>query len=370
MAVPADTPPAGGAVHLSGQQRWSLTGYRVTLPFVALAVGEQLYRYHGSTIAPVMAVVAAVLALLWLLTLIRPVQALAAGIWVISIAAWTALATSLYLVAADLPAGADLMRETAYWTPIACAYWALVFYARPRLAIALVTVFNLLLLVGDLHVRAGTGVPVLHGTPAQAVLKVVILVILVWVFGGLHGKVIHQRNAARSTAVRDPLTGLHNRLSFEHELRRVAQEADRYGHLFGLIIFDIDHFKRFNDDHGHLAGDAVLQAVAEVCRHALRKTDLFCRWGGEEFAVIVHHASARQACRTAEKLRRKVAAQETAAAETITISCGVALYRRGEEARTLFERADTALLMAKEHGRNRVVYWPFDSEETAFSLLK
>jgi len=348
-------PNGSDSLRLSGQQRWFLTGYRVTLPLVMLALGEQLSRYGGTAIAATMASALAVLLVYWLLIVVRPLPALANGVWVISAIAWLSLFEGVYLVGVNPANGVGLMRETTYWIPIICAYWAMMFYARPWLAILLVLGFNSVVLAADLYTRGATGSAILYGTPLQAVLQIVILVVMVWVFAGVHGKVINQRNVARTTAIRDPLTGLHNRLSFEHELRRVVQEANRYGYDFGLIVLDIDHFKRFNDQYGHLAGDEALQTVARICRRALRKTDLLSRWGGEEFAAIVQHATGDQACRTAEKLRLAVEGQRTAAGEPITISCGVALYRPDEEPRTLFERADAALRLAKDSGRNRVV---------------
>jgi diguanylate cyclase (GGDEF)-like protein len=351
---------------LSGKKRWFLSGYRVTLPFVMFAMVEQLSRYGDTAIAATMGSTLAIILAFWLLTMLRPSVALATGAWVISAVAWLAVIEGSYLVFANPPVGGDLMRETTFWVPIICAYWAMIFHARPRLAIAMVALLNIVVLATDLYVRVATGHPVLNGSPVQAVLQIVILVVMVWVFGGVHNKVVRQRNVARTTAIRDPLTGLHNRLSFEYELRRVAQEADRYGYAFGLIIMDIDHFKRFNDEYGHLAGDAALQTVARTCRGALRKTDLLSRWGGEEFAIIIHHATADQVFRTAEKLRLAVAGAESEAGEPITISCGVALYRENEEPRALFERADAALMLAKEHGRNRVMCCPMSDDETLF----
>jgi len=355
VIFPDVMPNGSDASRLSGQQRWFLTGYRITLPLVMLAVGEQLLRYGGTAIAAPMVSALAILFVYWLLTFVWPAPALASGVWAISAVAWLSALAGAYLLVVSPATGVELMRETTYWIPIVCAYWAMSFYARPWLAILLVLCFNIVVLGADLYARIAAGGAILHGTPLQAVLQIVILVVMVWVFGGVHGKVINQRNAARSTAIRDPLTGLHNRLSFEHELRRVTEEAGRYGFDFGLIVLDIDHFKRFNDQYGHLAGDEALQAVARTCRRTLRKTDLLSRWGGEEFAAIVHHASADQACHAAEKLRLAVAGHRSTTGEPITISCGVALYRPGDEPRTLFERADAALLQAKEQGRNRVI---------------
>lgn len=343
---------------LSGQQRWFLTGYRLVLPLVFLAIVEQLIRYRGILLLWPMAAAALVLAGLWGLTFVRPAAALKAGVWVISGTVWLGVLQGGALLPVDPVVGAALVRETTFWVPVVCAFWAMMFYARRPLVIAAVLSINLAVLAADAYARsAGVGA-IVHGTFAQAVLQAGVLVVMVWIFGGVHQRVVTQRNIARTTAIRDTLTGLHNRLSFEHEIRRIIDEADRYGHAFGLIVADIDHFKRFNDRHGHLAGDSAIRAVARACRRTLRRTDLISRWGGEEFAVIVHHAGIEQALRAADKIRQAVAAEETEAGEGVTISCGVAIHESGEDMRELFARADSGLMLAKAAGRNLVMCGP------------
>jgi diguanylate cyclase (GGDEF)-like protein len=347
-----------GRIRLSGQQRWYLTGYRLGLPFAAFAVAEQAFRYTDTIVAATKWSLTAVLIAFWLLTLWRPVAALGVGVWVVSTVVWSSVAEACCLLVSDRPSGVALAREIGYWVPIICVYWAMILYARPRLVIALVVLLNGLLLAVDFYARNTAGGSVLNGTLMQSVFQMVVLIIMAWIFSGAHGKVISQRNAARTTAVRDPLTGLHNRWSFEHELRRIVHQADREGDSLCLIVVDIDHFKHFNDRYGHLAGDSALKIVAGICRQTLRRTDLMCRWGGEEFAVILPHADAASACRTAEKLRQAVAEHRMEGGEPLTISCGVAKHNSGELPRNLFEHADAALLQAKALGRNQVTCCP------------
>lgn len=343
---------------LSGQQRWFLTGYRVVLPLVLATVLEQLVRYRSTVVLWPMAIAALVLLGLWILTLARPAAALAAGVWVVSGTAWLMVLQGIAVLTVDVATGIELMREIVFWVPIACAYWAMMFYARRPLAITSVLSLNLAVLAADAFVRSTGAGAIVHGTAVQAALQAGVLVAMVWIFGGVHQKVVTQRNVARTTAIRDTLTGLHNRLSFEHEMRRIVDEADRYGHSFGLIIADIDHFKRFNDRHGHLVGDAAIKTVARACRRTLRRTDLISRWGGEEFAIVVHHAGIEQTLRAADKIRVAVSNEETEVGETITISCGVAVHEPGEDTRELFARADSGLLLAKAAGRNLVMCGP------------
>ncbi len=360
-------PNTPGRNRLSGQQRWFLAGYRLGLPCAAIAMAEQAFRYADTPIGVTKGLLAAVLVALWLTSLWRPLAAIASGVWVITGVVWATVAEAIYLLGSDVTAGTALAREIGLWVPIVCAYWAMILYARPHLAVTLVVSLCGVLLATDLYMRSAAGSSVLYSTPIQSAAQMVVLVALVWVFSGVHGKVISQRDAARITAIRDPLTGLHNRLSFEYEFHRIIREVDREGHDLCLIVLDIDHFKRFNDRYGHLAGDAALKAAASLCRQTLRRTDLICRWGGEEFAVILPQAEGQHASRAAEKLRQAVAGHNLECGEPLTISCGVAKYIPGELPRSLFERADAALLQAKARGRNQVVCCPLTDCPTTAS---
>lgn len=163
----------------------------------------------------------------------------------------------------------------------------------------------------------------------------------------------------RRLASIDALTTLPNRRYFmdlsEQEYRRTL----RYGHHLSVAIFDIDHFKLINDQNGHDAGDAVLKAVSGLCTRALREHDIVCRYGGEEFAVLMPHTTAGQATALANRLRKLVSEHRTGTRNTeikFTISVGVTSCRVGAESiEDALSRADGALYDAKAKGRNRVV---------------
>jgi diguanylate cyclase len=128
-----------------------------------------------------------------------------------------------------------------------------------------------------------------------------------------------------------------------------------------LMLTDIDHFKTFNDNFGHLTGDQVLRLLAMSVKHNVKGEDTTARYGGEEFAVILPNTILRAAVTVAEHIRRAVMAKELMKRSTgehlgrMTISIGVATLRKGDTGQSLIERADTCLYAAKRHGRNRVI---------------
>ncbi len=154
----------------------------------------------------------------------------------------------------------------------------------------------------------------------------------------------------KSIALHDPLTGLANRRAMAIHLEKSFDAAKRYAEQLSLLMLDIDHFKKYNDTHGHVAGDKLLINVAAVLQREIRGADLLFRYGGEEFLAILPHTDAPRACQLAERLRMTVESDTG-----ITISLGVASCR--EEMNTkecLVTLADEALYRAKQTGRNRV----------------
>jgi diguanylate cyclase (GGDEF)-like protein len=163
------------------------------------------------------------------------------------------------------------------------------------------------------------------------------------------------RVAARE-AKTDSLTGLANRRGGRTALEREVQRARRYGRPLSVIVFDIDRFKSVNDRYGHPVGDRVLRAIARTASEAARDTDLVVRWGGEEFLVICAESGRAEACRLAERLRRRIARLHHGRRRlNVTASFGVCTFVAGEDAAMLAARADQALYRAKRAGRNRVV---------------
>lgn len=153
----------------------------------------------------------------------------------------------------------------------------------------------------------------------------------------------------------DALTGLLNRRKFVEVLTAEMQRARRYGQPLSLVMFDLDYFKRLNDDHGHPTGDAALQFVAEMLRANLRQSDSCSRWGGEEFLVLLPQSDEQAAARIAEKLRAQLGVIELPGGPvTLTASFGVVQVHPDESLDRWLTRADAALYRAKDGGRDRV----------------
>jgi eukaryotic-like serine/threonine-protein kinase len=160
---------------------------------------------------------------------------------------------------------------------------------------------------------------------------------------------------ARELAELDSLTGLHNRRLFYEFLGREIARAHRYERYVSVIVLDLDDFKRINDRIGHLEGDAVLVEVADRVRSAVRATDIPCRVGGDEFAVILPESSRDDAELLADRIAVAIRAQKISKAGSLKISAGVAELRPEDTAADLFKRADHALYRAKNAGKARVV---------------
>ena len=156
----------------------------------------------------------------------------------------------------------------------------------------------------------------------------------------------------------DALTGLYNRGHWQERFREELARASRYARPCSLVLFDLDHFKRINDTHGHLAGDQVLHAVAELLNQTLRVSDIAGRYGGEEFAVVLPETALAQALSVAERFRESLAAATLMGPEgplAVSASLGVAQYKSGMDGpEALLRLADEALYLAKRRGRNRV----------------
>jgi diguanylate cyclase (GGDEF)-like protein len=154
----------------------------------------------------------------------------------------------------------------------------------------------------------------------------------------------------------DGLTGLYQRKYFELRLEEELKRSQKYKHPLNLVMIDIDYFKRVNDEHGHLMGDAVLKEVASVFKKSIRLEDVVARYGGEEFVLIMPHTSVENMRKTGERLRAEIEEMEISGIR-ITISVGIGHFDGKEmdfNHRDLINRADRALYLAKKRGRNRV----------------
>jgi diguanylate cyclase len=167
--------------------------------------------------------------------------------------------------------------------------------------------------------------------------------------------------AIRVETFTDPLTGLGNRKYFDRAVEDAVTTAVNLGEPLSLLMFDIDHFKSFNDNYGHLTGDQVLRLVAMSLKATIKGQDITARYGGEEFAVVLPNTALRQALTVADHIRRAVMSKELKKKSTgeilgrVTISVGVSMLQNGDDTNSLIERADACLYAAKRNGRNRVV---------------
>ena len=187
-----------------------------------------------------------------------------------------------------------------------------------------------------------------------------------WLMGLLGGIAIlaqmtqlHMLLGLYRQATHDPLTSLYNRRAFIERMNHEVSRTRRYRHAMTVLMFDLDRFKRINDNYGHLTGDNVLQSFAMLLTRTLRTSDLIGRYGGEEFLVLLPETSAEAGHELAERVRRE---WETLRIEglsneviSITVSGGVAQLRDDESTEDLIRRVDECLYEAKKHGRNQTV---------------
>jgi diguanylate cyclase (GGDEF)-like protein len=171
---------------------------------------------------------------------------------------------------------------------------------------------------------------------------------------------VQLREALQEQSIRDPLTGLFNRRYMEETLKREVRRVTRQLHPLGMIMIDIDYFKQFNDTHGHTVGDKLLQSLGQFLQTHIRSEDIACRYGGEEFILILPNTSLETSQQRAEYLRQAVKKLQiwdgNSFHEGITISLGIAIYpEHGRTMENVLRAADLALYRAKQAGRDRAV---------------
>ncbi len=192
----------------------------------------------------------------------------------------------------------------------------------------------------------------------------------------LHARTLANLAAAEERAARDPLTGLANHRTFQERLTEEVARALRHGRALSLAVFDLDHFKRVNDTHGHQTGDAVLVEAARLLSERARGGDVVARVGGEEFAWLMPETDGLAGWQAAESARQRLAGADLAGVGRMTVSGGVCALDQAQTADRLLALADGALYWAKHHGRNVVVrYTPevvqvLSAEEQAARLAR
>lgn len=172
----------------------------------------------------------------------------------------------------------------------------------------------------------------------------------------------YQKRIEKSAAT-DSLTKLLNRQAFDFVFQQAILDSERSRQPLCVALMDIDHFKKVNDKYGHLIGDHVLKEIAAIARRSLRESDVICRWGGEEFLLLLKNCSLEKATSISENLRSTIAANDFSRTTdlakgrlSLTVSMGVAECKTHETEDSVFERADIALYQAKESGRNSVYF--------------
>lgn len=182
------------------------------------------------------------------------------------------------------------------------------------------------------------------------------LVVSLVILSVLHITLSAYQDRLERLARTDKLTGVNNRYAGETLFEQAIREARRQQTALSLILLDLDHFKTINDTYGHQAGDAVLKHCAATIQRCLRQADILCRWGGEEFLVVLKQCTAADAFHLAEKIRQAIAKEKVVFREhgiPFRVSLGVAQLQPEETGEALLNRADSAMYRAKESGRNR-----------------
>jgi len=233
-----------------------------------------------------------------------------------------------------------------FWLAMSCAAVTLIYYL-PLMGVALpahpVKDLTLLYLLCDLGLYI-----------------VMVVFVLLFELTKTQGfiKLEQALNFINELAIRDELTGSHNRRHLIKLIEGEKERATSNGTTFSLCLLDIDHFKRINDTYGHSAGDTVLREFARCIQQQIRETDSFGRYGGEEFLLMLPHTSQEQAHAFAEAVRQRIGRMDVSAISNelaVTVSIGVAEFRKGESIGQTVARADEALYQAKSGGRDRVV---------------
>jgi diguanylate cyclase (GGDEF)-like protein len=174
------------------------------------------------------------------------------------------------------------------------------------------------------------------------------------------------RESLRNQSICDPLTGLFNRRYMEESLEREFSRANRHKSSVAIVMLDLDHFKRFNDTFGHQAGDELLRALGDLLKKNTRSQDIACRYGGEEFALVLSDSSLEGAYKRAEILRQQVkqlsVEYDGKTLGAVSVSMGVAVFPdHGTTMGDVLRASDQALYSAKREGRDRVSVWTTES---------
>ena len=172
-----------------------------------------------------------------------------------------------------------------------------------------------------------------------------------------YSKVLKENNSLKGLVYKDSLTKLYNQKFLQEELERKIQSHKRYGEEFSVLFIDVDHFKRVNDNNGHLVGSKILVQLGDLIKKNLRRTDYAFRYGGDEFVVILSQSKLKQAKTAAEKIRKAVEGESFSEGLKITVSVGIAgVPHHIDTAEGVLKMADEAMYEGKKQGRNTVYF--------------
>jgi len=164
-----------------------------------------------------------------------------------------------------------------------------------------------------------------------------------------------EKESYKKNSELDPLTKAYNRVKLNEMFENILFNAKKYEYTLSIVLFDIDDFKKINDQYGHNIGDKVLREIAGLTRNMLDDTALFSRWGGEEFLIVLDDTSLNEAVKFASRLRKTIEQYSFEIAKKVTCSFGVTTLNQGDQQIDFFDRVDKALYEAKENGKNQVV---------------
>jgi diguanylate cyclase (GGDEF)-like protein len=210
------------------------------------------------------------------------------------------------------------------------------------------------IIVGGVSAVAAAPV-VLAQYNATATVSIGISMVLTWIISAwMVYAMTEQSQRLKGMAITDSLTGAFNRRYLEMQAVRALQDWQRNQRSVSLLLLDIDHFKKINDEFGHCVGDAALKQLVSVVKERIRGVDILCRYGGEEFVLLLSETTALQAKIVANQLRRAVESTQVLPQGSMTISLGVCDVTQVSDLETWLRLADDALYSAKDMGRNRV----------------
>ncbi len=234
----------------------------------------------------------------------------------------------------------------------------IVFSGKTRIIIIGLNIIDYLACVIISHRYPQTVIP--HGSPEALIIDLVVALILSFTSLAIATIYISKafednNNTLAELTIRDGLTGVYNRRFLTGFLQQELDTAAQTGQSIYVLMLDVDHFKRINDNYGHGFGDHVLSSCAQAVQGILRKCDVIARYGGEEFVIILLPQIPAKADAIAERIRQAVAALRFGHGVTVTVSIGVEKSRPGDTSEELLNRADRCMYQAKQNGRNQVV---------------